>query len=449
MGCSLDLVRRFLPFLVVACSSSPTMPQLQNAPPAWAGAPAMVHLVQGETKTIPVAFADPDKDAVKASVASTIESGFDEAMTTLTIHAPFDAGATDTVTVTLDDGRGGKKSYPIEVTIDPIAWKSGLSWTANGPIAREHGTFLLDDKSRTVFLLGGSGYQPQGMALDDFWKLDIPSGAWTKITPTGDVPQPTASVRAARLPGTTTAILFGGYTGSGMTETNDLFRVEFGGGQLVFKKLTQAAPPAARELHGFGFDPMSQKFVLFGGYSSTSGILADTWIMQLSGDAATWTKLAGAGPTPRYGFFFGTDEVAGRFFVYSGAQKAKGADPINAAQDTWALDLRADAPAWTQVLDGTEANHPPGRRNGCFVVDPRGPSMYVLGGTSDGMTTQPDLVALDMRAGHEGFSKIDRPNAPLIRSSGFGFYDPTAGAVNCGFGNSTVGVYTDVNSIGP
>lgn len=101
------------------------------------------------------------------------------------------------------------------------------------------------------------------------------------------------------------------------------------------------------------------------------------------------------------------------------------------------------------MLDGTEPNHPPGRRNGCFIVDPRGPSLYVFGGTSDGMATQPGLVALDMRAGHEGFSPIERTGSPTIRSSGFGFYDATAGAVSCGFGNSTSGVYTDVATIGP
>ena len=101
------------------------------------------------------------------------------------------------------------------------------------------------------------------------------------------------------------------------------------------------------------------------------------------------------------------------------------------------------------MLDGTEANHAPGRRNGCFVVDPRGPSLYVFGGTSDGMATQPGLWALDMRAGHEGFAQITRPNEPVLRSSDFGFYDGKTGAVSCGFGNSLQGIYTDLASIGP
>ncbi len=195
-----------------------------------------------------------------------------------------------------------------------------------------------------------------------------------------------------------------------------------------------------------------QTFVVFGGFSYAQGLaLADTWTMQLSGDGdtAAWTRLQITGPKARYGFFYGTDEVAGRFVVFSGAQNPTATDSINAAQDTWALDLRASPPAWSQVLDGTETNHAPGRRNGCFVVDPRGPSLYVFGGTSDGMNTQPGLWALDMRSGHEGFSSVERSGEPVLRSSDFGYYDAVAGAVSCGFGNSLQGVYTDVATIGP
>ena len=84
-----------------------------------------------------------------------------------------------------------------------------------------------------------------------------------------------------------------------------------------------------------------------------------------------------------------------------------------------------------------------------FVVDPRGPSLYVFGGTSDGMNTQPGLFALDMRAGNEGFARLDRPGEPPLRSSNFGFYDAKTGAVSCGFGNSLQGIYTDLAAIRP
>ena len=422
--------------LLCACSS---------APPAWTG-PSSLHLVQGETQSVAFTLAAGVTANASATSLETAVSG-----SSLVVHAAFDAPGTDTITVSLDDGAGGKATVPIAVTIDPIGWTRDLQWNvATGPNAREHGTFLIDEASRTAFLIGGSGYKPQGTALADFWKLDVDAGTWTQVTPTGDVPPPLASSRAVRMPGTTTAYLWGGYTGDGTQDTGDLYRVDYSNGGLAFKKLTQVSQPTPRELHGFGYDPQTQRFVVFGGFSYALGkAMNDTWIMQLSGDTATWSKVSGTAPSGRYGFFFGTDEANGRFVVYSGAQDPKGTDPINAAQDTWALDLRADTPAWSQVLDGTEPNHAPGRRNGCFVVDPRGPSLYVFGGTSDGMATQPGLWALDLRPGHEGFSLVTRASEPVLRSSDFGFYDVKTGAVSCGFGNSLQGVYTDLASIGP
>ncbi len=435
-------MRRVALCFLVACAS--------DAPPAWSGAPASVHLVQGETQSVALTLADADGDPITAKFTSGLEVEPSPDLTALSVHAPFDAPPSDTITAALDDGRGGTATYSIAATIDPIGWKTDLQWSASaGPVAREHGTFLIDEAARTATLIGGSGYKPQGTALADYWKLDVDTGAWTAVTPTGDVPPALASARAVRVPGTTTAYLFGGYTGDGTVDTGELYRVEYGGGQLAFTKLTQTSPPPPRELHGFGFDPKTQTFVVFGGYSYGLGaVLDDTWIMQLSGDAASWTQVTGNKPTPRYGFFYGTDEVAGRFIVFSGAQNPTSSDAINAAQDTWALDLRATPPAWSRVLDGTEPSHAPGRRNGCFVVDPRGPSLFVFGGTSDGMTTQPGLWALDMRPGHEGFSQIVRPGEPPLRSSDFGFYDAKAGAVSCGFGNSLSGVYTDLAAIG-
>ncbi len=409
-----------------------------------------MQLVQGQTESVSIQLAAGVTATVSAAAVETnVSDG------TLVVHAAFDAPASDTITVKLDDGQGGVATYPIAVTIAPIQWTRDLQWTTAGPIAREHGTFLIDETARAAFLIGGSGYSPQGTALADFWKLDVDAGTWTQITPTGDVPPPLASTRAVRMPGTTTAYIFGGYTGDGTEDTGELYRVDYGNGALAFKKLTQVSQPTSRELHGFGYDPQTQQFVVFGGFSYALGkALNDTWIMQLSSDGgtATWSKLSGTAPSGRYGFFYGTDEVAGRFIVYSGAQDATGTtgtEQVNAAEDTWALDLRADPPAWTQVLDGTEPNHAPGRRNGCFVVDPRGPSLYIFGGTADESASQPGLWALDMRPGHEGFTQITRPSEPIIRSSDFGFYDANTGAVSCGFGNSSQGLYTDLASIGP
>ena len=365
-----------------------------NAPPTWTSAPTTLHLVQGETQSVTMTLTDADGDPVVAKVVE--RGGRDGARLGRVRRARRVRCAGRRTRSPSRSTTGAAASRRIRSRSRSIrsGGRATCSGRRSGPIAREHGTFLIDETTRTAFLLGGSGYQPQGMALADFWKLDVDAGHVDAVTPTGDVPPPLASARAVRMPGTTTAYMFGGYTGDGTTDTGELYRVEYGGGALAFTKLTQVSQPLPRELHGFGYDPQTQT-------------LRRLRRLQLRASARRWPIRGSCNyrATPRRGRSSRARRRArgmasstaptnptGRFFVYSGAQNPKGADTINAAQDTWALDLRSDAPTWTQVLDGTEANHAPGRRNGCFVVDPRGPSLYVFGGTSDGMTTQPGLV---------------------------------------------------------
>jgi hypothetical protein len=290
--------------------------------------------------------------------------------------------------------------------------------------------------------------EEEGTPLGDVWKLDLATHVWSEITPTGDLPSPGGSRRAALIPGTKTALLFGGYE-TFDSDTSDLYKIDWSGDVPAFQKLEQSAGPSARELHGFVYDAESKRFAAFGGFSNAKGgPVDDTWTMKLEGNRAVWTEVkSDAKPSPRYGFFYGLDDATGRFIVFSGAQSPKSKDPINGAKDTWALDLRADSPAWKQVLTGEEEGTPVGRRNGCSLFDPRGPRLVVFGGTSDGQKTQPGLFVLDVRPGHEAWKQLELAGAPPLRSSGFGFYDPTTRTSYCGFGNDAK-LYTDLNALG-
>jgi len=279
------------------------------------------------------------------------------------------------------------------------------------------------------------------------WTLDLNTRAWSVLTPTGDLPPPAASRRAANVPEQKVAWLFGGYD-SDSSDTNDLYRFDYGSAPPRFTKVAQTNAPMGRELHGFGYDPQSDSFVTFGGYSYDGGVLGDTWTMKLAGDTATWSELTAPGPAPRYGFDYAVDPAQGTFYVWSGAQDPVSAsDPINAAQDTWALDLRAAPPSWTRVLDGTEPGAPKGRRNGAFVFDPSGPRLVIFGGTADGKKTVPDLTLLDLRPGKLGWTTTKLANQPPIRSSDFGFYDATRQQIVMGFGNNPA-PYRDLFALG-
>jgi hypothetical protein len=111
------------------------------------------------------------------------------------------------------------------------------------------------------------------------------------------------------------------------------------------------------------------------------------------------SPLAIAGPTARYGFFYGLH--AGVLYLWSGAQGTFSIDP---AQDTWAFGVAAQS--WSQLLDGSEAGAPAGRRNGALVLDPVVPRLVIFGGTADGATNVPGLTFLDLSRRSSGLEMI-------------------------------------------
>ena len=228
----------------------------------------------------------------------------------------------------------------------------------------------------------------------------------------------------------------------GADSFSDLYRVTVDGSELVFDLLEQTNEPPARALHGFAYDPGSERFALFGG--AGSGLFDDTWTMTLEGDTAIWTEVdTDDAPKNRYGFFTGVDTERGRMIVFSGQ-----ITQTTFADDTWALDMRAEPPVWELVSEGGAAGEPPGRRNGCAVFDPAGERLFVFGGTSDGMTTEPGLFAFDARPGKQAWTQLDLDGQPDVRSSGFGFYDSAGDRTLLGFGNTATAVYRDWGIIG-
>lgn len=450
-----------LSLVAVACSSSASSP-----PPSelalWTDAPAApVDVYEGRTTEVPVTIRARDPLAVMLEPAAdgglTIEvvapdtpapDGLFHAR--LLLRAGY--GLTEpTARVTLIEG-AARSTIELPLRPHTLSWKPS-SWSKGaGPQTREHGVFVLDPVARAAFLLQGSGYSPQWEPIADSWRLDLATQAWTPWTPTGDVPPATAGMRTAAVPNSNIAYVHGGYTGFKDTEVTrgELYRVDLGNAARQFTRLasTPEAGAAPRNLHAIAYDAKGEQLVVFGGVTSTpfQAMFDDTWLVKVAGDAATWTKLETARkPSARYGAFYAFDEPSRRFVVWSGGQKPKNADDqVNAANDAWALDLTVVPPAWSKLAPAGEA--PPGRRNGCVMHDPIGRRLFVFGGTSDAATTRDGLYVLDLEPGREAWTKLELPNTPAARSSGFGFATPEGG-VACGFGNGDA-VYSDVNVLG-
>ena len=424
-----------LTLLVVAsaCSDDPgtsTTPPDENRLPTWAEAPAALSVGEGQRVEVAVAPSDEDGDAVTVSVVATEGLAAEVTETGLALFADY--GVTGgSVDVSLDDASGELVTLSIPVTVNPLSWAAYQSWTtAEGPEEREHPSVLVDAASGSAFLMHGSGYHPQfEQMLDDVWRYDIAGGAWTLVTPSGDVPPATGSRRLAGAHGSGTGYLFGGYGPSGAVD-GELHRVEVSGDTLAFSVVEQNGAPPARALHTFAYDPETDRYVLFGGFGSS--VLGDTWLMEID-DAgiAQWTELSlSPSPGPRYGSFSAFDEAHGRLLMFSGAQAGVVGDPVNASPETWALDMRSDPPVWSLV---STAFSPPGRRNGSTVWDEPSSRLFVFGGTADAATTQEGLFVLDARPGFERWLELPLADAPDFRSSGTGFHDGERAYF--GFGN--------------
>lgn len=450
--------------LTLSCSSSSAKsdtPAGASTLPVWDGAPTTLAVYDGRVAAIPIAIrtTDPTKLTVVATSEANAEIVPSEAPSTdglwhgTLVVRPGYALAKDAAALTVDitDGQGQHATTSIALDVHKLGWQRRVTWdVATGPETREHGSFFYDDDARAAYLLQGSGYDPQLEPLADAWRLDVATGTWAPWTPTGDTPVPGGSRRVARIPGTKKFYAYGGYVGFEATakDDGDIYRVDLGDAARTFTKLTSVSAGAARELHGIAYDAKDDRLVVFGGITTkpTQDALDDTWLVKVTGDTATWTQVKTTkAPSPRYGFFSAFDAESRRFVIWSGAQVPdSSADPINAAQDAWALDLSVDPPKWSKLAPAGDA--PKGRRNGCSMPDPSGRRLFVYGGTSDGKTSEKGLFVLDLEPGHEAWTKLDLADAPPLRSSGFGFATED-GATTCAFGNDSKG-YADVAFLG-
>lgn len=429
------------------------------AAPAWEGAPTTLAVYDGRVATMPVAIraADPATLTVSAT-AEGLETEIVPADApaadglwrgTLRVRPGYalPAGAGPVVTVEIADGAGGRLTHAITLDVHKLGWQRRLTWDASGPQTREHGVFLYDRDARAAYLLQGSGYSPQFKPIEDSWRLDVASGAWSPWTPTGDVPVAGGSRRAANVPGTKKFYVYGGYIGFEATakDDGDLYLVDLADAAHTFTRLKNVGAGSARELHAVAYDAKADQLVVFGGIATkpTQEALDDTWTVKIAGDTATWTQLGTSkAPTPRYGSFTAFDAETRRLVVWSGAQAPESQEnPVNPAQDGWALDLAASPPKWSKLAPAGEA--PSGRRNGCSMHDPAGRRLFVYGGTSDGRTGE---KGLDLEPGHEAWTKLELPGAPPLRSSGFGFATEN-GDVTCAFGNDSK-TFADVTFLG-
>jgi len=125
--------------------------------------------------------------------------------------------------------------------------------------------------------------------------------------------------------------------------------------------------------------------------------------------------------------------------VFSGQD---GADNLDIATDTWALELGEEPARWVRLFESDE--HAIARRNSAFAYDSTHHRLFVWGGTPDGVDSVPGIQVLHLDRGHEEWLSFDTPDTMPSRTSGAGVFDATTNSIYWGFGNDDA-IYTDLH----
>lgn len=249
------------------------------------------------------------------------------------------------------------------------------------PARRLHGA-VYDSHADRMLVFGGLG---DGGLLDDVWQLTL-SGTptWSPLAVTG-TPGPRASFGCAYDAAGDRLIVYGGYDSDTLHygATSDAWALSLAGSP----EWTELAPTGAGPVPRFGFtsgwDPAARALYVFGGEDSTQ--TNELWKLSLSG-TPVWSRVLATGlasPSPRAWAAGGFDPVSQRFVLYGGLSVSL--DPqgwlwsVATDADVWAIVPGAASPAWTDVSPD------PGilpRWGAGSAVSPAG-DLYVCGGVSE------------------------------------------------------------------
>jgi hypothetical protein len=280
------------------------------------------------------------------------------------------------------------------------------------PVAR-NSPCMVYDGPRDRFVMFGGG-------ISDTWSLTLtPSPAWKLLEADSGIPYPlylTAALydstrhRLLRYGGHLIYFVHGTQFGA---ESNELWGMTAG----EFARWTQVRGNAAGPpLGGMSMilDPVADRLITYGGYSSYDGTFGDLWQTSLS-DTTGWKPLDALGTVPPARELHAgvADPVRRRLFVFGG----RGFQGV--INDTWMLDLNGP-PQWTQ-LDSTAITPPP-RLGHSAVYDPVGDRILMFGGLNNDSGTLGDTWQLTL-GGTPAWSRVVFPVSPPPRAFAAMVYD--------------------------
>jgi hypothetical protein len=269
---------------------------------------------------------------------------------------------------------------------ESATWKR--AGASNLPDGRYAQALAFDETRQVVVMFGGMVSSPDGSmnAQQDTWEWSPVQGAWKARTIAGAAPAARTGAAMAYDPIRNKFVLFGGRAGSGY-DYQDTWEWDPGTGTWTDKS-GSGAKPSARSQHGMVFDSKAGKIVLFGGGRSQIGgdimtvslAFGDTW--EYDGATATWTQLTTASaPSARVDFGFAYSSQTNKAYLFGGMEVASATAGGTPMQDIWEWDGAAGT--WTER---TSAGGKPSPRFGHGMAIDSAKSQAVIFGGYDMIT---------------------------------------------------------------
>jgi hypothetical protein len=265
------------------------------------------------------------------------------------------------------------------------------SWTSSGPLPRVLHSAVLDTVTDRMIVFGG-GLDPTvstSQHFNDVWRLNSVGGAslsWSQVHPAGASPSARWGHSAGYDPSSNRMMIFGGAEGFSSPCANDVWALTNANGNGGTSAWTQLAPsgslPPARTTQGGVYDPASNTFIIYGGQDCFSTTFSDIWVLSnANGVSGTpvWTELFPAGgPGARQAVSVVYDFTTNELILFGGSDGVGGI-----FNDVWVLSNAngsGGTPVWTELLPS--GTLPAARGGNSATYDLANNRLTVFGGSS-------------------------------------------------------------------
>ena len=197
-----------------------------------------------------------------------------------------------------------------------------LTVTGGPPDVRSGHTAVYNQARNRMIVFGGRNptgidyYDPSVGLRNDVWVLSNADGTgtsaptWIAVTPTGGPPSRRAQATSVYDPNSNRMIVFGGNPNEGFCfgTLNDLWVLSNADGTEAstpawIQVSPMGGPPSRRWIHTAGYDPATNRMIVFGGADACVDNNVEVWVLYNAnglGGTPAWTELVPGGtpPTP-------------------------------------------------------------------------------------------------------------------------------------------------------